>query len=131
MSEKVSRTAFLLYILFITIASAHHLLVDPGLTSSWKILNTSYAFYLAVLASMVHGLTVPGSIEVAQREKGFTKGLFEWLRKAPWSNPAFSGVFMSIIGFGFLGGSRRDHRHRAAQPDPDNTTCPATSTPRS
>jgi cytochrome c oxidase subunit 1 len=104
MSEKVSRTAFFLYILFITIASAHHLLVDPGLTSSWKILNTSYAFYLAVLASMVHGLTVPGSIEVAQREKGFTKGLFEWLRKAPWSNPAFSGVFMSIIGFGFLGG---------------------------
>jgi cytochrome c oxidase subunit 1 len=104
MSEKVSRTAFLLYILFITIASAHHLLVDPGLTSNWKILNTSYAFYLAVLASMVHGLTVPGAIEVAQREKGFTRGLFEWLRKAPWSNPAFSGVFMSIIGFGFLGG---------------------------
>jgi cytochrome c oxidase subunit 1 len=104
MSEKVSRTAFLLYILFITIAAAHHLLVDPGLTSSWKILNTSYAFYLAVLASMVHGLTVPGSIEVAQRGKGYTKGLFEWLRKAPWSNPAFSGVFMSIVGFGFLGG---------------------------
>jgi cytochrome c oxidase subunit 1 len=104
MSEKVSRAAFLLYILFITIASAHHLLVDPGLTSSWKILNTSYAFYLAVLASMVHGLTVPGSIEVAQRGKGFTKGLFEWLRKAPWSNPAFSGVFISIVGFGFLGG---------------------------
>ena len=43
--------------------------------------------YLAVLASMVHGLTVPGSIEVAQREKGFNKGLFEWLRKAPWGNP--------------------------------------------
>jgi cytochrome c oxidase subunit 1 len=104
MSEKVSRIAFLLYILFITIASAHHLLVDPGLTSSWKILNTSYAIYLAVLASMVHGLTVPGSIEVAQRGKGLTKGLFEWLRKAPWSNPAFSGMFMSILGFGFLGG---------------------------
>jgi len=26
---------------------------------------------------------VPGAIEVAQREKGFNKGLFEWLRKAP------------------------------------------------
>ncbi len=104
MSEKVSRLAFLLYILFITIASAHHLLVDPGLTSNWKILNTSYALYLAVLASMVHGLTVPGSIEIAQRKKGFTKGLFEWLRKAPWSNPVFSGMFLSLLGFGFLGG---------------------------
>ena len=30
--------------------------------------------YLAVLASMIHGLTVPGSIEVAQRRKGFNQG---------------------------------------------------------
>jgi cytochrome c oxidase subunit 1 len=104
MSEKVSRGAFLLYILFLQLASAHHLLADPGLTSNWKIFNTSYAMYLAVLASMVHGLTVPGSIEVAQRQKGFNKGLFEWLRKAPWGNPVFSGMFISLIGFGFLGG---------------------------
>ena len=46
----------------------------------------------------------PGSIEVAQRVKGYNKGLFEWLRKAPWGNPVFSGMFMSLIGFGFLGG---------------------------
>jgi cytochrome c oxidase subunit 1 len=104
MSEKVSRGAFLLYIMFLQLASAHHLLADPGLTSNWKIFNTSYAMYLAVLASMVHGLTVPGSIEVAQRAKGYNKGMFEWLRKAPWGNPAFSGMFMSLIGFGFLGG---------------------------
>src|SRR5512140_2285825 len=104
MSERVSRTAFLLYILFLQLASAHHLLADPGLTSNWKIFNTSYAMYLAVLASMVHGLTVPGSIEVAQREKGYTRGLFEWLRKAPCGNPSFSAMFISLIGFGFLGG---------------------------
>ncbi len=104
LSEKVSRGAFLLYILFLQLASAHHLLVDPGVSSEWKIFNTSYAMYLAVLASMIHGLTVPGSIEVAQREKGFNKGLFEWIRKAPWSNPVFSGMFLSLIGFGFLGG---------------------------
>jgi cytochrome c oxidase subunit 1 len=104
LSEKVSRGAFLLYILFLQLASAHHLLADPGLTSNWKIFNTSYAMYLAVLASMVHGLTVPGAIEVAQRKKGFNKGLFEWLRKAPWGNPVFSGMFISLVGFGFLGG---------------------------
>ena len=104
MSEKVSRTAFFLYICFLQLASAHHLLADPGLTSNWKIFNTSYAMYLAVLASMVHGLTVPGAIEVAQREKGYNRGLFEWLRKAPWSHPSFSAMFLSLIGFGFLGG---------------------------
>jgi cytochrome c oxidase subunit 1 len=104
MSEKVSRTAFLLYILFLQLACAHHILVDPGMSSEWKIFNTSYAMYLAVLASMIHGLTVPGSMEVAQRQKGFTHGLFEWLRKAPWGNPTFSSTFISIIIFGFIGG---------------------------
>ena len=104
MSEKVSRFAFLLYILFLQLGSAHHLLSDPGLTSAWKIFNTSYMIYLAVLASMIHGLTVPGSIEVAQRKKGLDTGLFTWLRKAPWGNPIFSGMFLSLVGFGFIGG---------------------------
>ena len=104
LSEKVSRMAFLMYILFLQLASAHHLLVDPGLSSDWKVFNTSYAMYLAVLGSMIHGMTVPGSIEAAQRAHGITQGLFGWLRKAPWGNPAFSGMFMSIILFGFLGG---------------------------
>jgi cytochrome c oxidase subunit 1 len=104
MSEKVSRFAFLLYIAVLQIASAHHLLVDPGLSSEWTIFNTSYAMYLAVMASMVHGLTVPGSIEQAQRAKGLNSGLFEWLRKAPWGNPVFSGMFLSLVGFGVLGG---------------------------
>jgi len=104
LSEKVSRMAFLLYILFLQLASAHHLLVEPGLSSEFKIFNTSYALYLAVLGSMIHGLTVPGAVEAAQRKKGFNKGLFEWLRKAPWGNPVFSGMALSVILFGFLGG---------------------------
>ena len=104
MSEKVSRTAFLLYILFLQFGSVHHLLSDPGLSSAWKVFNTSYMMYMAVLASLIHGLTVPGSIEVAQRRNGFNNGLFEWLRKAPWGNPVFSGMFLSLVGFGFVGG---------------------------
>jgi cytochrome c oxidase subunit I len=64
LNEKISRTAFVLYILFISMASAHHLLVDPGFSSSWKVVNTSYFMYMAVLASMLHGFTVPAGVEV-------------------------------------------------------------------
>jgi cytochrome c oxidase subunit 1 len=93
-----------MYILFLQLASAHHLLAEPGLDASWKIVNTSYMMYLAVMGSMVHGLTVPGAIEAAQRRNGYNKGLFEWLRKAPWGHPAFAGMFLSLIFFGFIGG---------------------------
>ena len=103
-SEKVSRTAFLMYILFLQLACAHHMLAEPGLSSEWKVFNTSYAFYLAVLGSMIHGMSVPGAVEAAQRRRGFDKGVFGWLRHAPWGNPAFSGMALSVVLFGFLGG---------------------------
>jgi len=104
LNQKISRWAFVLYVLFISMASAHHLLVDPGMGPGWKVWNTSYAMYLAVLASMIHGFTVPAGMEVGMRLRGFKRGRFEWLRKAPWSDPGFSGTFLSLVIFGFLGG---------------------------
>ena len=104
LNEAISRGAFVLYILFINLAAAHHLLVDPGLSSGWKIWNTSYAMYLAVLASMLHGFTVPSSVEVAMRQKGHTKGLFGWVFACPWRNPGFSAAALSVVIFGFIGG---------------------------
>jgi cytochrome c oxidase subunit I len=103
-NEKISRMAFVLYVLFISMASAHHLLVDPGMGPAWKVWNTSYAMYLAVLASMVHGFTVPAGIEMGQRLSGYTRGIFEWLKKAPWGDPGFSGMALSVVIFGFIGG---------------------------
>ena len=103
-NEFVSRGAFLLYILFINLASAHHLLVDPGVGAGWKIWNTSYAMYLAVLASLIHGFTVPAGMEIGMRIRGYGRGLFGWLWNAPWKNPAFSGFFLSLVIFGFIGG---------------------------
>jgi cytochrome c oxidase subunit 1 len=103
-NQAVCRGAFVLYILFINLASAHHILVDPGVSAGWKIWNTSYAMYLAVLASMIHGFTVPAGVEVAMRKRGHNRGVFGWLTAAPWGNPAFSGFFLSLVIFGFGGG---------------------------
>ena len=104
LNEKISRTAFVLYILFISMASAHHLLVDPGFSSAWKITNTSYFMYMAVLASMLHGFTVPAGIEVGQRLRGAPQGLFGWVKRAPWGDPGFSSLVLSVVVFGFVGG---------------------------
>lgn len=103
-NETVCRGAFVLYILFINLASAHHLLVDPGVGPAWKIWNTSYAMYLAVLASMIHAFTIPASVEVAMRAKGYMRGTFGWVKALPWRNPAFSAAVISLLIFGFVGG---------------------------
>ncbi|HXF84262.1 MAG TPA: cbb3-type cytochrome c oxidase subunit I [Anaerolineales bacterium] len=103
-NEKFSRLAFILYLFFINLGSAHHLLVDPGLSFAWKAVNTSYAMYLAVLGSMMHAFSIPAAIEVALRAKGYNKGLFDWLRNAPWNEPGFAALVMSMLLFGWIGG---------------------------
>jgi cytochrome c oxidase subunit 1 len=104
LNEKISRAAFVLYVAFISMASAHHLLVDPGMGAAWKVWNTSYFMYMAVLASMIHGFTVPAGVELGQRLRGFTQGVFGWLKKAPWGDPGFSSLAFSLVIFGFVGG---------------------------
>lgn len=104
LNEKLSRFAFILYILFINLGSAHHLLSDPGYGFAWKVTNTSYAMYLAVLGSLIHAFSIPGAVEAALRRKGLTRGLFEWLRKAPWREPGFSALVISMVLFGWIGG---------------------------
>jgi cytochrome c oxidase subunit 1 len=103
-NEKFSRLAFILYLFFINLGSAHHLLVDPGLSFGWKAVNTSYAMYLAVLGSMMHAFSIPAAMEIALRAKGYRKGLFGWLRNGPWNEPGFGALVMSMILFGWIGG---------------------------
>ncbi|ELZ10690.1 cytochrome c oxidase subunit I [Halovivax asiaticus JCM 14624] len=103
-SEKVSRTAFILYLFFINLGAAHHLLSDPAVSTGWRIWNTSYAFYGATFASLIHAFAIPAGIEAGRRKRGKGGGLFGWLTSAPWGNPVFSSTIFSIILFGFLGG---------------------------
>ena len=103
-SEKVSRSAFILYLFFINLGAAHHLMVDPGVSAGWRIFNTSYAFYGAAFASMIHAFAIPAGLEAGRRQRGLGGGLFGWLTSAPWKNPVFSATIFSIILFGFAGG---------------------------
>ena len=105
LNEGLSRVAFLLYIAFIHLGAVHHLLVDPGLGTSHRIMNTSYMLYLAVLASLIHAFSIPGAMEVAQRERGFGRGLFTWLKKLPWREPGVSALVLSVVYFGFIAGT--------------------------
>jgi cytochrome c oxidase subunit I len=102
--EGLSRFAFVLYLIGINMGAMHHLLVDPGPGMHTRIINTSYFMYAAVLGSLIHAFSIPAAVEVAQRARGYTKGLFEWVRKGPWQEPGFSALMISFVGFGFIAG---------------------------
>ena len=103
-SQKVSRFAFVLYLFFINMGAAHHLMSDPALSSAWRMWNTSYAAYGAVIASMIHAFAIPAGLEIGRRRKNLGGGTFGWLWRAPWKDPGFSATILSIVLFGFMGG---------------------------
>ncbi len=104
LNEGLSRFALVLYIFFVNMGAIHHLLADPGLTPWFRNINTSYLMYLAVLGSLIHGFSIPASVELGLRKQGFTKGLFGWLRHAPWGEPGFAALAVSLFLFGVMGG---------------------------
>lgn len=69
-----------------------------------KTYQGSMPLYMAVLASLLHGFTVPAGVEVGQRLRGVTQGLFGWVKRAPWGDPGFSSLVLSVVVFGFVGG---------------------------
>jgi cytochrome c oxidase subunit I len=83
-NEGLSRFAFLLYIAFIHLGAVHHLLVDPGLGTSHRIMNTSYLLYLAVLASLIHAFSSRPPSRSPSGNAASPAGLFGWLKKGPW-----------------------------------------------
>ena len=103
-SQKVSRIAFVMYLFFINLGAAHHLMSDPGVSAGWRLWNTSYSAYGAVIASMIHAFAIPAGLEAGRRAKGKGGGLFGWLWSSPWDDPGYSATILSIVLFGFLGG---------------------------
>jgi cytochrome c oxidase subunit 1 len=104
LNEGLSRGAIVLYILFIQMAAMHHLQVDPGFNTWVRNINISYFMYAAVIGSLIHAFSIPASVEGALREKGHNQGLFTWLRRAPWGEPGFAALVVSLVMFGVLGG---------------------------
>lgn len=104
LNEGLSRFAIVLYIFFIQLGSMHHNQVDPGINTWVRDINISYLMYAAVLGSLIHAFSIPGSVEKALRDQGARNGLFEWLRRAPWGEPGFAALVTSLMIFGVMGG---------------------------
>ncbi|MCC7106659.1 MAG: cbb3-type cytochrome c oxidase subunit I [Chloroflexi bacterium] len=104
LNEAFSRLAIVLYVLFIQLGSIHHILADPGIGTSVRDINTSYMMYAAVAGSLIHAFSIPASVELALRRQGHRKSLFGWLKRAPWREPGFGALAVSLFMFGVLGG---------------------------
>ena len=100
-SDSLARIVFVLFLLLSTPTGFHHQYVDPGIPEGYKFVAMTNTMFL-LLPSLLTAFTVVASIEHGARQRGGT-GLFGWLKKLPWDNPAFSGCALAGMMFAAAG----------------------------
>ena len=104
LSEKYSRLAFFLYLIFTVPVATHHLIVDPAYSLAFKMINATLLAFGLAIPSLIHAFVIPGAMEKKLREEGKSKdSLFGWIRALPWTKPGTGHLFWSILLFGVGG----------------------------
>ncbi len=96
-SDSLARLAFVLFILFSIPVGLHHQMVEPGISSFWKFLQTILTF-MVIIPSLMTAFSMFATFEIAGRQRG-GKGLFGWLKKLPWKDVRFTSIFIAMAFF--------------------------------
>lgn len=94
--KPLAKGLFLLYPLLVPPTFLYHLLADPGIPQGVKLVGTTLSLLVGV-PTLLHMFVIAGMLEARYR------GARNWLRRLPWSNPAFAALAMGLVTL-FVGG---------------------------
>jgi len=102
-SETFARLTFALFIIFSIPVGVHHQYADPGIGTSWNLIQGFLTFMVAI-PSFITAFTVSATLEYAGRKNG-SNGLLSWLFKLPYFDKEkwlfayfMSGLIIFIFG---------------------------------
>jgi len=100
-SDPMARLAFWLFLALSIPLGFHHQFVDPGIAAGWKYLH-SVLTYAVFFPSLLTAFNLWASLHIAGHRRGGT-GMFAWILKLPWGNPALTAQLLAAILFIFGG----------------------------
>jgi cytochrome c oxidase subunit 1 len=92
---RFSKIVFASYLVFVPPTSLYHMFLEPNLAEPVRVAGSLLSLFISVPTVSVF-LVLVASLEVHARAQG-ARGLFGWIARLPWRNPA-----MSAIGFGVV-----------------------------
>ena len=98
---RFSKAVFALYLVFVPPTSLYHMFLEPGLAPAMRALGSVLSLFIGVPTLLVF-LVIVASLEVHARAGG-ARGLFGWLRRLPWGEPAMAAIGAAAVNLA-LGG---------------------------
>jgi cytochrome c oxidase subunit 1 len=100
-SDGLTRLTFVMLILLSTPVGIHHEFMEPGISSTWKMLHTVTTYGVAI-PSFITAFAIFASFELAAIKQG-RRGFIATVKSLPWDDPPFSGAALGMLLF-ILGG---------------------------
>ncbi len=91
-----SKVVFSSYLVFVPPTSLYHMFLEPNLAESVRVTGSLLSLFVSV-PTLTAFLVIVSSLELATRAKGTPAGLFGWIGRLPWGNPAFSAMGVAIV----------------------------------
>ncbi len=101
-SDPIARFVFILFLLLSTPVGFHHQYTEAGIPQWMKNVH-GIATFAIFFPSMITAFSVISALENGGRNRG-GKGLFGWIWKLPWGNPALTAQLHAMLIF-TLGGA--------------------------
>lgn len=94
-SERFSKIVFSLYLFLVPPTSLYHLFLEPEVSAKVKLVGSMLALFISVPTLAVF-LIIVTSLQACANGQG-SRGVFGWLERLPWRNPAFAAIAMSTV----------------------------------
>ena len=94
--SSFSKVVFASYLVFVPPTSLYHMFLEPNLAESVRLTGSLLSLFVSV-PTLTAFLVIVSSLELATRAKGAPAGLFGWIGRLPWGNPAFSAMGVAIV----------------------------------
>ena len=100
-SDSLTRTVFILFLLLSIPTGFHHQYTDPGISEGMKAFHAVLTFGV-FYPSLATAFSVVAGLEIGGRARGGT-GLLGWIKKLPWDDPSLVAQMLAMITFVFGG----------------------------
>ncbi|GAA0577272.1 cbb3-type cytochrome c oxidase subunit I [Caenispirillum bisanense] len=93
---RLSKLVFAAYLVFVPPTSLYHMFLEPDLAPGVRVAGSLLSLFVSVPTVAAFAIIV-SSLEASTRAQGGVGGLFGWMRRLPWQNPAMAAMGWAAV----------------------------------
>ena len=90
-----SKVVFASYLVFVPPTSLYHMFLEPSLPEGARVAGSLLSLFVSV-PTLTAFLVIVASLEAHARANG-ARGLFRWIRRLPWGDPAVANMGVAML----------------------------------